>query len=517
VCDEEGEFLGVRASNRDITKRKVAELDMRKSERRLANAQRVAKVGDWEWDLQSGAVSWSDEMYRILGLDKDAYVPHANSFADRVHPDDRHMLAGPNREAKVAEKQHQLEFRIISGHTDEIAHVAVRGETTLGPDGKPCSVLGTLQDMTDRKNWEERLREALEEVARLKEQLEAENVYLRERVEDSAASSEGLVGRSEAWMRVIHRAEQVAPTDASVLLLGETGVGKNRLAQLIHERSGRRGKPLVHVNCQALPGTLIESELFGHEKGAFTGAFERRIGRFEVANGGAVLLDEIGDLSPVLQGKLLRVLESGEFERVGSTRTAEVDVRVIAATNRDLDRAVAEGRFRDDLYYRIGVFPITIPPLRERRDDIPLLTWYFITTLKATLGKTIKDVPEATMDFFRSYGWPGNVRELENMIERAMILSHGTTLMLEQPTETVKPSQLTPPRLKTKRLEDLERAHIVAVLEECGWKIKGSGKAAAQLGLHPSTLYARLKKLGIKRPEAASQQGSTDAGNPLFP
>jgi transcriptional regulator with GAF, ATPase, and Fis domain len=288
-----------------------------------------------------------------------------------------------------------------------------------------------------------------------------------------------------------------------VLLLGETGVGKELIARELHARSHRKDEPLITVNCAALPASLIESELFGHEKGAFTGAVNRKIGRFDVANGGTLLLDEIGDLAPDLQVKLLRVLQEGRFERLGSSQTRMVDVRVIAATNRDLETMVERGQFRDDLYYRIGVFPIRVPPLRERREDIPLLVWYFVTGLQTRLGKKIKTIPPRTMDVLINYGWPGNVRELQNVVERAMILSRGETLELGG-VLPVRPSRRISTSVSSKgsatTLQDAERTHIVNVLEQCDWKVGGSSGAAEQLGLKRSTLQSRMKKLGIVRP-----------------
>jgi len=356
----------------------------------------------------------------------------------------------------------------------------------------------------ERQRQELELREAYEKIEKLKEHLEAENITLKQEVKASFASEE-IVGRSPALSEVLLHVEQVAGTDSTVLLLGETGVGKELIARAIHDRGGRRERPLTTVNCAALPSSLIESELFGHEKGAFTGAVSRKIGRFEIADGGTILLDEIGDLAPEVQVKLLRILQDGEFERLGSTKTASVDVRVIAATNRDLDGMVERGEFRDDLYYRLGVFPIHVPPLRERREDIPLLVWYFITVLQSRLGKTIKTVTPRTMDMLGAYDWPGNIRELQNVIERAMILSPGDSLELG--------SVLTGPRAKENRkatsakgrattLQDAERSHIVSVLEECDWKVGGLGGAAEQLGLKRSTLQSRMKKLGIRRPGA---------------
>jgi transcriptional regulator with GAF, ATPase, and Fis domain len=285
--------------------------------------------------------------------------------------------------------------------------------------------------------------------------------------------------------------------NASVLLLGETGTGKELFARALHDRSRRRARTLVRVNCAALPPTLVESELFGHEKGAFTGAVSMRQGRFELADGGTILLDEIGDLSQEMQAKLLRVLQEGEFERVGSSRTRRVDVRVIAATHRDLEADVASGRFRADLYYRLSVFPIVLPALRERREDIPDLVWFFIHRHQRELGRRITRVPIAVMQALQQQAWPGNVRELENVIERAMILSQGDTLQLDQ-TFGRRPLQsgdaAAPP---DERVDTMLRAHIESVLARCGGRISGANNAAERLGLHPNTLRFRMKKLGI--------------------
>jgi len=299
----------------------------------------------------------------------------------------------------------------------------------------------------------------------------------------------------------------VAPTDSNVLILGETGTGKELIARAIHSRSRRSDRPLVVVNCAALPSTLIESEFFGHEKGAFTGALTRKIGRFEVADGGTILLDEIGDLALDLQAKLLRVLQQGEFERIGSTTTMKVDVRVIAATNRRLEKEAASGVFRSDLYYRLSVFPIELPPLRERPDDISLLVWYFIAKSQRKLGKNITEVPRKTMEALTAYAWPGNIRELENVIERAVILSSGRTLRVDESFASVNAQRRTSAADKT--LADVERAHILRVIEECGGHIKGNNNAAARLGLNPSTLRSRMKKLGIEhRRRSTAELGS---------
>lgn len=367
-------------------------------------------------------------------------------------------------------------------------------------DGR--QVLVCIEDITQRKRAELHLQEALSEIQRLQERLQRENAYLREEIK-SSHDFEEIVGQSEEIKLAISKIKHVADTDANVLLLGETGTGKELFARAIHH-SSRRGDsspedcPLVKVNCAALPASLIESELFGHVEGAFTGATSDKVGRFQLADGGTIFLDEIGELDPELQAKLLQVLQDGEFESVGSTKTIKVDVRVIAATNRDLRAAMKRGSFRPDLYYRLAVFPIEVPPLRLRRDDIPLLVWHFIEKKQHGLGKTISRISPNAMNALVEYDWPGNVRELENVVERAMILSPGPTLALEG--AFAKPAHGRLPDDLSCNLEDVDRAHIAGVLENCDWRIKGANGAADRLGLKPSTLRYRLKKLGIQRP-----------------
>jgi transcriptional regulator with GAF, ATPase, and Fis domain len=323
-----------------------------------------------------------------------------------------------------------------------------------------------------------------------------ENLALREAL-GRADAFQALVGESEAMRRVLHCIEQVAPTDATVLVLGETGTGKELVARAIHAHSARSRRALIKVNCAALPGTLIESELFGHERGAFTGAFARKIGRFELANGGTIFLDEIGDLAPELQAKLLRVLQDGEFERVGSPTTLRTDARVIAATNRDLRSGIETGAFRADLYYRLMVFPIELPPLRERREDIPSLVSHLVAKHEGRMRQRVRRIPQPVMSMLMAYPWPGNVRELENVIERALILSTDGILHVEAlDRESTRVAFGAP---VSERLDDAERDHIVRVLGECGWRVKGAGSAADRLGLKPSTLRSRMKKLGIVR------------------
>jgi transcriptional regulator with GAF, ATPase, and Fis domain len=346
-----------------------------------------------------------------------------------------------------------------------------------------------------RCRQEAALRASLATIERLNARLEADNVYLKEEIKTYHDFDE-IVGESTTLRMALTRLGQVAPMNASVLLLGETGTGKELFARAVHDRSRRSARALVRVNCAALPPTLVESELFGHEKGAFTGAVTMRQGRFELADGGTLFLDEIGDLSAEMQAKLLRVLQEGEFERVGSSRTKKVDVRVIAATHRDLEADVASGRFRADLYYRLSVFPIALPPLRERREDIPRLVWFFIHRHQRDLGRRITKVPQDVMQALQLHAWPGNVRELGNVVERAMIRSSGETLELDE----VLGPRPGAHAAASETLDEVQRAHIESVLAASGGKINGPRNAAERLGIHPNTLRFRMKKLGILVP-----------------
>lgn len=391
---------------------------------------------------------------------------------------------------------------------------SIRADRTwIEPEIRRLRLLaGVFANAMLRRRKELELKAALVENQALRERVEAENAVWREEVLHCREFEE-LVGESPGLKRVLHQVEQVAPTDSTVLVLGETGTGKDLIATAIHNRSRRAERPLIRVNCAALPATLIESELFGHEKGAFTGATARKIGRFEVAEGGTLVLDEIGELPLELQAKLLRVLQSGEFERLGSTVGRRSDARVIASTNRDLEAMAREGTFRADLYYRLGVFPIILPPLRERREDIALLTAYFVEKLRAKLGRQVTRIPDQTVAELLAYDWPGNVRELENIIERSLILSPGSTLIVDalrraDPTRIPKPARPDAATATDSRtLEQVERDHIVAVCTRCGWRINGPGNAAEQLGINPNTLRSRMLKLGIARPAAAHSAG----------
>jgi formate hydrogenlyase transcriptional activator len=345
----------------------------------------------------------------------------------------------------------------------------------------------------EKANEELKLR--LKEIESLKNQLQLENKYLQEEIK-LTYNFEEIISRSKDFQKILQQIQQVAATDATVLVLGESGTGKELIARAVHNISNRSKRPLVKVNCATLPANLIESELFGHEKGAFTGAMERKIGRFELADGGSIFLDEIGELPVELQAKLLRVLQEGEFERLGNPKTMKVNVRVIAATNRNLHQAIARKEFREDLYYRLNVFPILCPPLRERKEDIPLLVKHFCQKHEGKIGRKITHIPSRVMEALINYDWPGNIRELENIIERAMILSqqgileYGDWIPVEKIGESKTPAS---------RLEDVEKDHILDTLKKTGWKVSGEKGAARILGLNPTTLEARMKKLGIKR------------------
>ncbi|MGM9510896.1 sigma-54-dependent transcriptional regulator [Larkinella sp. GY13] len=347
----------------------------------------------------------------------------------------------------------------------------------------------------------EALSRALAELETLKDQLQAENSYLRDEISQTSGFSE-IVTQSAPFWRVLTKIEQVAPTNTTVLILGESGTGKELLARAIHEHSSRKNKPLVKVNCAALPPTLIESELFGHEKGAFTGATSQKTGRFELAQNGTIFLDEIGEMPLDLQSKLLRVLQEGEFERVGGTKTLRVNVRVLAATNRDLEVEIGNGRFREDLYYRLNVFPVKSLPLRERKEDIPLLVRHFCDKHGPDLNRRIEVIPTRVIDMLTAYNWPGNIRELENIIERSLISSTGRQLELGDWTGNDWRDRKNPLARKVTplTLEECERNHIIAVLESTHWKVSGDHGAARILDVIPTTLESKMKKLGITRP-----------------
>jgi formate hydrogenlyase transcriptional activator len=381
----------------------------------------------------------------------------------------------------------------VDGRWHYIISIPIKDET-----GKVVNVLESVSDVTERKQLQIERDKALKELTVLKKKLEEENIYLKTELLDAKLFS-NMIGTSNALRYVQTRIAQVAPTGATVLIQGETGVGKELVARAIHDNSrGKSGKPFIKVNCAAIPANLVESELFGHEKGAFTDAATQRKGRFELADTGTLFLDEISELPQDTQAKLLRVLQDGEFERVGGSRTFRSDVRIIAATNRDLNAEVTAGRFRADLFYRLNVYPITVPPLRKRREDIPLLVEHFIAHLAPPIGKRIERIPRPTMKQMKKYDWPGNVRELRNVLERSIITSRDSTLQLSE--DLIKtPHHSSVAIGSAMSLEEVQRQHIQAVLEQSNGRIEGPGGAAEILGLKPSTLRHRIKKLGVKR------------------
>jgi formate hydrogenlyase transcriptional activator len=351
----------------------------------------------------------------------------------------------------------------------------------------------TFASAIERKQAGEAMAVAMADIRDLKDRLQAENVYLAEEIHLKHNFTE-IIGQSASIQRVLEQVEQVAQTESTALIAGETGTGKELLARAVHARSAHRGRAMVKVNCAALPATLLESELFGREKGAYTGALTRQPGRFEIADGSTLFLDEIGELAVEVQGKLLRFLQEGQFERLGSNKTITTKVRIIAATNRDLGKAVAEGRFRADLYYRLNVFPIFVPPLRERREDIPQLVWAFVKEFGETMGKNVTSIPRATMQALERYDWPGNIRELRNVLERAMILYRGNGFAIELPQRPATSA------VQHIALDDVQRAHILQVLQTTDWRIRGAGGAAEILDVKPTTLEAKMQRLGLQRP-----------------
>ena len=464
---------------------------LRESEERMRLATAAANVGLWDWGIPRDAIWASDRARALYGAQPDEPV-NFQRFMTCVHPEDRTRVDNAIRNAFRHGGEYREEYRIA--HPDGVVRwLHVIGSCQLDAQGQPARMRGAALDITERRDHETLLRNTLEEVRRLQAQLQQENLYLQQEVKASQGHGR-IVGQSPALLRVLAQVEQVAPTLSSVLLLGETGTGKELLATAIHELSPRRDRAMVRVNCAAIPAALIESELFGREKGAYTGALARQIGRFEMANGSTIFLDEISELPPESQAKLLRVLQEREIERLGSPKPIKVDVRVIAATNRDLARAVAEGRFREDLYYRLNVFPIIAPPLRERREDIPLLVWAFVEEFSKAMGKPIQAVAKASLRALQQYHWPGNVRELRNAIERAMILASGPTLRID-PLGIVS----VPVSKGLGTLAEVEREYIQRVLEFTQWRVRGAGGAAEILGLPPTTLESRMVRLGLHR------------------
>ena len=483
--------LEEQVSERTIELRATIER-LRESEERFRSMADTAPVMIWVSGTEKLCTFFNKVWLEFTGRTMEQEL--GDGWAKGVHPDDLDRCIAIYSESFEARRSFKMEYRLRRAD-GECRWILDEGVPRFTPDGTFAGYIGSAIDITEITDATEQLQTAYSEIEKLKQRLEQDNLYLREEIK---LEHHGVVGESEKIHQVLRKAEQVAKTDASVLLLGETGTGKELIARAIHEASKRNRRPMVKVNCAALPSALVESELFGRERGAYTDALTREIGRFELANGSTLFLDEIGELPLELQAKLLRVLQEGEFERLGSPKTIQVDVRLIAATSRNLELAMKEGRFREDFFYRINVFPITIPPLRERREDIPPLVWHFVNELGRRMGRQIENIHGPTMEAFKSYSWPGNVRELRNVIERFLITSMGTVFhadwqSIEEPATAV-PSQM---------LEEVERAHILQVLESTRWRIRGAAGAARILGLKPTTLESRMIKLGVTRPKSA--------------
>jgi formate hydrogenlyase transcriptional activator len=471
--------------------RKTADDALRESEARLSLAAASANAVLWTLEAVGGEMWMTDTGRELLGFMPAEEITF-DRFLEVVHPEERDQIHEIVERAYATKEEVSGQFRIVP-RSGNVRWIAFRGRAQSTSSGEPLRVMGCSIDITERKDADEKLHQALEEVRQLRDQLANENLHLRQEAKQLYGHSR-IVGKSAAIRAVLAQAEQVAPTPSTVLLLGETGTGKELFASAIHEFSSRKNRVMIRMNCAAIPAPLIESELFGREKGAYTGAVSKQIGRFEMAHGSTLFLDEIGELPIDIQVKLLRVLQEKCIERLGNPKPIAADVRIIAATNKNLEKAVQEGKFREDLYYRLNVFPITIPPLRERRDDIPLLTWSFLEEFNTTLGKHVETIAQSTMDTLVCYSWPGNIRELRNVIERAMILTTDSKLKIEIPNGTNGKAD------QRFSISDVERKHFLSVLEMTGWRVRGKNGAAEVLGLKPTTLTSRLAKLGIKRP-----------------
>jgi PAS domain S-box-containing protein len=499
-----GELVQFVGSSTDMTERKLAEQTLRRSEGYLAEAQRLSRSGSWAWDVRTGAIFWSQEFFRIYECDPEKTKPSWSYILDRVHPEDRQ---GVEQRAKTESTQKERvdsegDFRIVFPD-GRIKHLHSIAHQVINELGEITEVVGTTIDVTEQHEARAALETAFEQIKELRDQLYKENIALREEV-DKVSMFEEIVGSSEPLRRVLIQVAKVAATDSTVLILGETGTGKEMIARAIHRRSKRANRAFIRVNCAAIPPTLIASELFGHEKGAFTGASQRRLGRFELADGGTIFLDEIGELPAETQSALLRVLQEREFERVGGSQSVSVDTRVLSATNRDLRAAVEAGTFRPDLFYRLNVFPIQMPSLRERADDIPLLVEYLIERYAKKTGKKIRSIDKKTLRLFQDYNWPGNIRELQNVVERAVVLCDRETFSVEESwLKRELPHESSRLNVLSKGLgrldETKEKEMIEAALAETGGRVSGPSGAAALLGVPRQTLESKIANLGINK------------------
>ena len=481
----------------------LREREQKRGEAYLAEGQRLSHTGSWARNVSTGEVYFSEESLRIFGFDPKKTKLTLEEVLGRVHPEDRPRLEHMIHNSVGMASDFETGYRIILDD-GSIRLLRVLGHPVRNSEGQLVEFVGTHMDVTEQTLSRKALENALAEIKELKDQLFQENVALRQEIDETSMFDE-IVGKSEALKRVLKEIETVGPTESTVLIHGETGTGKELIARAIHNLSARRSSAFVKVNCAAIPTGLLESELFGHERGAFTGAIAQRVGRFELAQHGTVFLDEIGEIPLELQPKLLRVLQEREFERLGSSRTMRTDARLIAATNRDLSAMVEEHKFRSDLFYRLNVFPIRLPALRERPEDIPLLVRRFAELFSRRMNKLIETIPAETMSALMRYDWPGNVRELQNVIERAVILSSRGVLRVPAADLKVKKGAAqtdaaltaTPPKRVRNSVPALSREQVVQALQEARGRVGGSDGAAARLGLKRTTLIAHMKKLGV--------------------
>jgi PAS domain S-box-containing protein len=491
----------IMALSEDITQRKRAEDTLRSSEAFLLDAQRLTRTCSWRHEVLSGKVTVSAEGLAMYGIEPEDDASSADFYHRRKHPQDRPEVEQAYAAALRGKSDFEAEFRIVlpDGTTKHIRSI---GHPILDERGDVVEFVGASIDVTEHHRARADLEKAFEEIKGLKDQLHDENVVLREQI-DQAFMFDEIVGTSSALQGVLSRLMKVAPTDSSVLVSGETGTGKELVARAIHKRSRRAQRAFVSVNCAALAPSLISSELFGHEKGAFTGALQRRLGRFELANGGTIFLDEIGELPLDTQVALLRVLQEREFERVGGTQPIKIDVRVIAATNRDLEAAVANGTFRPDLYYRLNVFPIEVPPLRERQDDVLMLLEFFVHRFAQKMGKHFKKIDKRTVELFRSYPWPGNIRELQNVVERSVIVSSGGVFCVDAAWLSRDSRRVSLPQQPEPADVDEDTSRERQIIEDAlagsRGRVSGPNGAAARLRVPPSTLEHRIKTLRIRK------------------
>jgi PAS domain S-box-containing protein len=495
-----GELLQFLGTSMDITERKRAEEELRRSETYLEEAQKLSHTGSWAWDVRTQDVFWSDEMFRLFGYDSEKTKPTLAHFFERVHPEDRASVEerAKTESAQTDAMDSEGDFRIVL-EDGTVKHLHSIAHPVLNALGEVIEVVGTTMDVTEHYEARAALETAFAEIRTLKDQLFNENIALRDEI-DKASMFEEIVGDSPALQAVLTRVAKVAPTDSTVLVTGETGTGKELIARAIHKRSLRASRAFVSVNCAAVPSTLISSELFGHERGAFTGALHRRLGRFELAEGGTIFLDEIGELPGETQIALLRVLQEREFERVGGTQSIRANVRIITATNRDLESAIVAGTFRSDLFYRLNVFPIEIPALRERKEDIPTLVEYFIHRYSRNAGKKWATIEKRTLELLKSYPWPGNIRELQNVIQRSVILCDTDTFSVDASWlsfESASPGQSS--ALIARKSAAQEKDGIEAALAASGGRVSGPLGAAAQLNMPASTLESKIRKLKINK------------------